>query len=102
VARAGQKTVRFTRVVERSGKPHVHTLWVAPEKDAELQRALEAHRVMAVEPAGTAGKTDLGVVGFAAREHQGAQILIFPKSLKPFEGARVVGVKFDSARSAPP
>ena len=87
--------MRFTRVVERSGKPHVHTLWVAPEKDAELKRALGSHRVMAVEPSGATNKTDLGVVGFNPHEHKGAQILIFPKSLKPFEGARVVGVKFD-------
>jgi hypothetical protein len=34
-------------------------------------------------------------VGFNAPDAARAQILIFPKSLKSFEGARVVGIKFD-------
>lgn len=88
-------TVRFTQVVERSGRPHPHTLWLAPEKDPELMRAISAHRVMMIEPGSSGGKTDFGMVGFDASEAAGAQILIFPKSLKPFEGARVVGIKFD-------
>lgn len=96
MARAGngRKTVRFTSVVERSGRPHVHTLWVAPEKDPELQRALAAHRVMTLERS-AGGKSEHGVIGFDPRQHTHPQLLIFPKSLKSFEGARVVGVKFD-------
>lgn len=95
MARADSKTVRFTRVVERSGQPHVHTLWVDPEKDSELKRARDANRVMVVQGGGTSGKTDVGVVGFEPERDRRAQLLIFPKSLKPFEGARVIGVKFD-------
>lgn len=94
VARAAQKTVRFTRVVERSGQPRVHTLWLPPEKDPEFKRAREAHRVMTVEPGGS-GKTDVGIVGFDAAHDKGGQFLIFPKSLEPFADARVVGIKFD-------
>lgn len=93
MARAGNKTVRFSQVVERSGQPHVHTLWVAPEKDPELKRAQQAHRVMTIEP-GASGKTDVGIVGFDRGQKDG-QLLIFPKSLQRFEGARVVGIKFD-------
>jgi hypothetical protein len=93
VARTGNKTVRFAQVVERSGQPHVHTLWMAPEKDPELKRAQQAHRVMRVAPGG-AGKTDVGTVGFERGQKEG-QLLIFPKSLQRFEGARVVGIKFD-------
>ena len=89
------KTVRFTQVVERSGRPHSHTLWLAPDKDPELKRAIAAHRVMRIEPGPSGGKTDFGTVGFNASDSAGAQILIFPKSLKSFEGARVVGIKFD-------
>jgi hypothetical protein len=89
------KAVRFTRVVERSGRPRPHTLWLAPEKDPELKRAIAAHRVMMVEPGSAGGKTDFGMVGFNASDAASAQILIFPKSLKAFEGARVVGIKFD-------
>jgi hypothetical protein len=94
MARAN-KTVRFTQVVERSGKPQVHTLWLPPDKDPELQRAEKAHRVMTVESGVAGGKTDVGRVGFNAGTGNPAQFLIFPKSLKRFEGARVVGIKFD-------
>ncbi|HUR58445.1 MAG TPA: hypothetical protein VM029_12085 [Opitutaceae bacterium] len=89
------KTVRFTEVVRRSGKPHVHTLWLAPEKDPALVRARKADRVMTVAAGGGAGKTDAGFVGFEPGQHEGGQFLIFPQSLKPFAGARVVGIKFD-------
>jgi hypothetical protein len=95
VTRSGKKTVRFTRVVERSGQPHVHTLWVAPEKDPELKRARETNRVMVLERSGGTAKTDVGAVGFDPVRDKGAQLLIFPKSLKPFEDARVIGIKFD-------
>lgn len=95
MARAGQKTVRFTQVVERSGQPHVHTLWMAPEKDAELQRAVAAHRVLTIGRGAAGGNTDVGVVGFDRARQGDAQFLIFPKSLQRFDGAKVVGVKFD-------
>lgn len=88
-----RKTVRFTRVVERSGEPHVHTLWLPPDKDPEFKRALAANRVMTVEQ--NVGKPDVGVVGFDDDSAQGGQFLIFPKSLKTFGGARVIGIKFD-------
>lgn len=47
---------------------------------------------MTVAPGG-AGRTDAGFVGFDPAKP--GQFLIFPKSLRPFEGARVVGIKFD-------
>lgn len=92
--RSTAKSIRFTRVVERSGQPHAHVLWVPPEKDPEFKRALDAHRVMTVRPRAT-GKTDQGFVGFDRERSKGGQFLIFPKSLQPFEGADVIGIKFD-------
>lgn len=94
MARAGKKTVRFTQVVERSGRPQVHTLWLPPDKDPELQRAQKAHRVMTIEPGSGGSKADVGTIGFE-RDAKLGQYLIFPKSLKAFDGARVVGIKFD-------
>jgi hypothetical protein len=94
-APAGNRTVRFTQVVKRSGEPQVHTLWVAPEKDPELQRAEKANRVMTIHASHRGGKSDVGAVGFDPNADHGGQFLIFPKSLKPFAGARVVGIKFD-------
>jgi hypothetical protein len=91
---AGNKTVRFAKIVERSGQPHVHTLWLPPEKDPELQRAQKAGRVMTVERSASGSKTDVGVVGFDPHA-KNAQYLIFPKSLKAFDAARVIGIKFD-------
>jgi hypothetical protein len=86
------KTVRFSQIVAAAGRPRAHTLWVAPDRDPEFKRARAAHRVMTI--AHLAGRTDAGIVGFDPK--QGAsEFLIFPKSLKAFEGARVVGVKFD-------
>jgi hypothetical protein len=87
------KAVRFTQVVEACGRPQVHTLWLAPEKDRELKRARDAHRVMTLDHAG--GKTDHGIVGFDGTAAKGGEVLIFPKSLRRFAGARVVGVKYD-------
>lgn len=95
MARPDRKTVRFTQVVEHSGEPRVHTLWLPPAQDAELQRAQKAHRVMTVQPAAPGGKADVGEVGLNARAGKPAQVLVFPKSLKRFEGARIVGIKFE-------
>lgn len=92
---SGQKAVRFTQVVERSGQPRAHTLWVQPDKDPELKRALSSHRVMTLVRGSGGGKTDFGVVGFDPQRHKNGQLLIFPKSLERFEDARVIGVKFD-------
>src|ERR1051325_717313 len=91
-AQRGRKTVRFTELVKRAGEPHAHTLWVAPKDDAELQRAIAAERVLTVK---RGASTDAGLVGFDVSGKEPAQILIFPKSLKAFSGARVVGIKFD-------
>ena len=71
----------------------MHALWVAPERDPELAKARKKDRVMTLPPGGH-GKADFGLVGFDASK-PGAQFLIFPKSLRPFDGARVVGIKFD-------
>jgi hypothetical protein len=88
------KSVRFAKVVERSGEPHVHTLWLPPDKDPELKRAQQSDRVMTVERS-PGGKAHVGFVGFDPAAAKSGQLLIFPKSLKRFDGARVVGIKFD-------
>jgi hypothetical protein len=95
VAKSSGKTVRFTNIVERSGTPHVHTLWLPPEKDPALKRAKAEHRVMTVASPGGGNKTDRGIVGFHPHAGKVSQFLIFPKALKRFEGAHVVGIKFD-------
>jgi hypothetical protein len=49
----------------------------------------------------TAGsKSDYGSVGFTG--DKSASLLLFPKSLEPFEGKRVVGIKYELLESAEP
>jgi hypothetical protein len=86
-------TVRFSKIVEAAGKPVVHVLWVDPAKDAILQKAIKTNRVMTVHQPVTNTKADYGTVGF--QKGVPGQILIFPKSLKPFADQRVTGVKYD-------
>jgi len=86
------KTVRFTQVVERAGKPTVHVSWLPPEKDPALKRALADHRVMTVHQQLRGGKKDHGVVGL---ERGGpVQVLVFPKSLRRFRDRKVVGIDY--------
>lgn len=85
------KTARFRAVVEKCGRPEVYTLWQKPKTDRHFQSLLKNHRVMTIRPS-DAG-TDFGMIGFS--EGKGARYLAFPKSLKKFEGERIVGIDWD-------
>jgi hypothetical protein len=92
------ETVRFSKIVEAVGKPVVHVLWIDPDKDPILKKAINAKRVMTVHQGLTRAKADYGTVGF--QKGVAGQILIFPKSLKRFVDSRVTGVKYDLLDSA--
>ena len=94
------KTVRFSQVVEKCGNPEPYTLWQAPEKDRTFQAALRENRVMTVHEKAVGSSADFGEVGYA----KGApgELLVFEKSLKAFAGKRVVGIKYDLLKDAPP
>lgn len=92
-------TVRFLKVVEAAGKPQAHTLWGGLDSDAEFQRAVKARRVMTIRQANVGTKKDFGLVGFS--QEGPAQFLVFPRSLKPFEGRRVIGINYDLFAPAP-
>ena len=85
------KTVRFSAVVEMIGAPEVYTLWQKPAADRRFQSLLKNHRIMTIQPSGAG--TDFGVVEFC--ERRGARYLAFPKSLKRFEGKRIVGIDWE-------
>ena len=89
------KTTRFRAVVEKSGQPDVYTLWQKPKTDRHLQSFIKNHRVMTVRR--SAAGTDFGVVGFS--ESKGARYLAFPKSLKRFDGDRIVGIDWSLVKS---
>jgi hypothetical protein len=85
------KTVRFDQIVEKCGPPEVYTLWQEPKSDRHFQMLLKNGRAMTIQQ--TNAGTDFGVVGFVKRK--GARYLVFPKSLKRFEGDRIVGIKWE-------
>ncbi|HEU0274350.1 MAG TPA: hypothetical protein VFQ83_07485 [Candidatus Udaeobacter sp.] len=88
------KTARFSRVIEKCGKPQVYTLWQKPATDRHLQAQLKKHRIMTILK--TESGTDFGIAGF--KEKKGATYLIFPKSLQHFEDRRVIGIDWTLVR----
>ena len=90
-------TVRFSKVVESSGKPDTHLLLIDPAKDKTLQAAIKSNRVMTVYQGSGSTKTDYGTIGF--EEGSSRQFLVFPKTLKPFADKRVIGIKYDLLES---
>jgi hypothetical protein len=93
------KTVRFAKILESAGKPDIHLLLTEPAKDKTLQTAIKSDRVMTLYQESGSTKTDYATVGF--EEGKSRQFLVFPKTLKPFAGQRVVGIKYDLLESIP-
>jgi hypothetical protein len=89
------KTARFAEVMENCERPEVYTLWQKPAQDRHLQSMIKNHRVMTIQKS-DAG-TQFGLVGF--KEAKNASYLVFPKSLKRFEGKRIVGINWDLVRT---
>jgi hypothetical protein len=87
------KTVRFSKVVEKCGQPEDYLLLMDPAKDRTFQAAVKGNRVMTVFQETVGAKADRGEIGFQSGPRR--QFLVFPKSLKPFEGSAVVGIKYD-------
>lgn len=85
------KTVRFSKVVEKCGKPEVYLLMT--ETDADFQKALHANKVMSLSDDSHGAGTEYGTVGYVKKRK--GQLLVFPKSLKSFEDMKVVGIKYD-------
>ena len=89
------KTARFRIVIEECGRPEVYTLWQPPRADRHFQSLIKNNRVMTIRPTETG--TDFGIVGFC--KGKAARFLAFPKSLRPFEGERIVGIDWTLVQS---
>ncbi|MFL6584028.1 MAG: hypothetical protein ACJ8KU_05880 [Chthoniobacterales bacterium] len=89
------KTVRFADVVGRAGQPEVYTLWQKPATDRHFQSLIKNVRIMTIRPSPTG--TEFGEVGF--HQQQGARYFAFPKSLRRFDGQRIVGIKWDLVKT---
>ena len=92
------KTVRFVKLVEKSGRPERAVLWVAPEKDGEFMKAVRQNRVVSVKEENVGTKKDFGIVGF----EKGSAYLVFPKALKAKAGEKVVGLKYELLAASKP
>lgn len=92
------ETIRFSRVVEESGQPETYTLWVKPNQDKAFSTLLRQNRVMTVHQETVGPKADYGLVGYTEDRHR--SLLVFPKSLKSFEGKRIIGIKYDELKGA--
>ena len=85
------KTVRFSKVVEKSGRPEVYLLM--SETDPDFRKALDAGKIISLSREAHGAGTEYGIVGCDKKSH--GQLLIFPRSLKAFAGSKVVGIKYD-------
>ena len=88
------KTARFSEVIENCGKPQVCTLWQKPSADRHLRAQIKKNRVMTILRSESG--TDFGIVGL--KESKEARYLIFPKSLAPFAGKRIIGIDWALVR----
>jgi hypothetical protein len=88
------KTTRFSRIVEKCGKPQVYTVWQKPSADRHLQAQIKKSRVMTILKSESG--TDFGIVGF--KESREARYLVFPKSLKRFAEKRIIGIDWTLVR----
>jgi hypothetical protein len=90
------QTVRFARIVETAGRPETALVFRKPEENKALMKAVREHRVMTMMPQIVGTKAAQGEIGLVKEKNN--IYLVFPKSLKRFEGKRVVGIKFDLIR----
>jgi outer membrane biosynthesis protein TonB len=84
--------------VEKAGQPESYTLWTKPDQDKAFAAFLRQNRVMSVHQETVGAKADYGSVGYTQDRH--GSLLVFPKSLKSFEGKRIIGIKYDELKGA--
>jgi hypothetical protein len=87
------KTVRFSQVVKKAGKPTMHLQLVDAAEDRELRQAAKLNRVTTISQSTVGHATDHGTVGLDPKLK--GQLLVFPKSLASFADRRVVGIKYE-------
>jgi hypothetical protein len=85
------KSVRFSNVVQKCGKPEVYLLM--SETDSDFHKAVEAGKIMSLSDESHGSGTEYGTVGYDKNRH--GQLLLFPKSLKSFADAKIIGIKYD-------
>ena len=63
------------------------------ETDPDFHKAVEAGKIMSLSDESHGSGTEFGTVGYEKKRH--GQLLLFPKSLKSFAEAKIIGIKYD-------
>ena len=63
------------------------------ETDPDFHKAVEAGKIMSLSDESHGSGTEYGTVGYEKKRH--GQLLLFPKSLKSFADAKIIGIKYD-------
>lgn len=92
------KTVRFATLVEKAGKPEHHLAWAGAENDPALKKAAKETRLLSIHQQVRGARKDFGQVGLETGRD--VQYFVFPRSLKRFADARIVGVDYELAGEA--
>jgi hypothetical protein len=87
------KQVRFSKLLEQGGTPGAYLPFGDPEKDNSFMRAVKEERVVTIKQEPASKHKDFGIVGFLKEKY--VTYLIFPKSLREFNGHRVIGINYD-------
>ena len=92
------KQVRFGKILETGGKPEAYLAFSDPARDPSFMRAAKESRVVTIKQEPTSKHKDFGIVGYVKEKY--ATYLIFPKSLREFDGQRVIGIDYSILQSA--
>jgi hypothetical protein len=85
------KSVRFSKVVKKCGRPEVYLLM--SDADPDFHKAVGAGKILSLSDEAHGSGTEYGSVGYNKKRH--GQLLLFPKSLKSFADAKIIGIKYD-------
>jgi hypothetical protein len=97
--KAPKVTVRLEQVVQKCGRPNPLTLWQNPARNRAFQTAVHEDRVLTLKQETVGTKKDFGLVGFHKEPH--VSFWVFPKSLRPFEGKKIIGIHYNLLNDAP-
>src|ERR1700743_523497 len=94
------KEIRFSQLVQKSGKPETMILWTQPKEKPSFMKAVRENRVVTVfqKPNGT--KKDFGAIGF--HQEKFGTYLVFPKKLAKLEDTHIIGIKYELLKEQPP
>jgi hypothetical protein len=87
------KEIRFSKLIQKAGKPETVSLWTKPKDNPAFMKAIDENRVITVFQKPTGTKKDFGLIGF--HQEKFAAYLVFPKPLPQLGEVHVIGIKYE-------